>query len=409
MYIRTTGSLGGWVRLSTWKMLAVGASAAVVAAACGSSTRQGSNSAGSGTKTIFIGVEGTLSGSAPIPAFTDGAVAYLKQANAAHTVPGYTFSWKVEDTANNGPQTLAVSRDLVQADHADALITFGSIPIDALKPAAANLKVPIIASGDGDFFQPPQPSMFGATPSYLAMWHYTLQLAKQHFNQSTVGIVYQNDSFGQPLDSAAKQFASSSGVRVSTSVPVPDTTTSDFTPYAARLKSANAPLVIAALAPSLLAGIISTASSLGYHPIWLTNWGAEVPSVVSAIGSAIKQTYAVDFLPPIATTTTAAMKAYKAGIGSYNAGDTSNEFAEQGWDEAAVLITAIQKVVSSKQAVTPSSIQAAMSSIHDATIGTMTGFTYSSTQHFGVTSMALLAYSGGQFHEITPFAPLPAA
>ena len=390
------------------KWLATGAGAALIASACGSSSHS-SAASGPTSKTIFIGVEGTLSGAAPLPAFTDGAVAYLKQANATHAVPGYTFAWKVSDTANNGPQTLTVSRDLVQANHADALISFGSIPIDALKPAAASLKVPIIASGDGDLFLPAQPSLFGATPSYLAMWHYALQLASKHFNQSSVSIVYQNDSFGQPADTAGKQFASSSGVTVSTSVPVPNTTTSDFTPYAARLKASNAPLVIAALAPSLLAGIVSAANSIGYHPIWLTNWGAEVSSVVSAIGSAISQTYAVDFLPPIATTTTSAMQAYKAGMAASDPADTSNEFAEQGWDEAAVLVTSIQQVVSAKKAVTPSSIQTAMSGLSNASIGTMTGITYSSSQHFGVTSMALLAYSGGQWREITPFVSLPAA
>jgi ABC-type branched-subunit amino acid transport system substrate-binding protein len=387
-------------RVARWcALIGIGATA-IAATGCA-----GHDSPAINSGTVFIGIEGTLSGAEPVPAFTDGAVAYLKAANSAKLVPNIKFAYKVGDTANNGAQALTVARDFIQADGADAIISFGSVPIDALKPAAASLKVPIIASGDGDLFVNPPENMFSAVPSYEAMWHYALQLVPSHFNDAAASVVYQDDSFGQPASVAANQFASSSGVKVLTQVPVPDTTTSDFTPFAARLKASGAKIAIAALAPELLAGVEAAANQIGYDPIWLTNWGAEEASVIKAIGTAATRTYAVDFLPPIQTTSTSAMDAYKSDI---NSADLNDEFAEQGWNEAAVVVKAVSNLVAGHQSVTPSTLQNAMLQVTGA-IGTMTNFGYSPSLHYGVNDMALLAYKNGAFEQITPFVRLPAS
>jgi ABC-type branched-subunit amino acid transport system substrate-binding protein len=388
-------------RMAQWcALLGVGA-VTIAAAGCGGHDSPSSSSSGN----VFIGIEGTLSGAEPVPAFTDGAVDYLKMANSTNLVPHIKFTYKVADTANNGAQALTVTRDFIQADGADAIISFGSVPIDALKAAASSLKVPIIASGDGDLFVNSATNMYTAVPSYLAMWHYAMQLVPSHFHDSTASLVYQDDSFGQPASAAANQFASSSGITVSTQVPVPDTTTSDFTPFAARLKASGAKIVIAALAPELLAGVEAAANQLGYNPIWLTNWGAEETSVLTAIGAASARTYAVDFLPPIDTTKTSAMNAYKSGVSS---ADLNNEFAEQGWNEAAVLVKAVDSLVAAHQSVSPTSLQNAMLKV-SGSIGTMTNFSYTSSKHYGVNDMALLAYKNGDFVQITPFVSLPAS
>jgi ABC-type branched-subunit amino acid transport system substrate-binding protein len=239
------------------------------------------------------------------------------------------------------------------------------------------------------------------------MWHYALQLVKSRFHDTTASVVYQDDSFGQPASAAAGQFASSSGVKISTQVPVPDTTTSDFTPFAARLKASGAKIAIAALAPELLAGVEAAANQIGYDPIWLTNWGAEESSVITAIGAAARRTYAVDFLPPIETTTTSAMDAYKSAMKKLYPSDLNNEFAEQGWNEAAVLVKAAGNAAAGHHSVTSSTLQNAMLKV-SGSIGTMTSFSYSSSRHYGINDMALLAFSNGNFDQITPFVKLPA-
>lgn len=377
-------------------MVGVGA-IAITAVGCGG------HGAANDSGTVFIGIEGTLSGSAPVPAFTDGAVAYLKRANATKQVPNVKFEYKVADTANNGAQALTITRNFIQADGADAIISFGSVPIGALKSAASSLKVPIIASGNGDLFVNSAPSMFSAVPSYVGMWHYALQLVTSHFKENTASLVYQDDSFGQPASQSVNEFAASSGVKVLTQVPVPNTTTSDFTPFAARLKSSGAKVVIAALAPALLAGVEAAANQIGYNPTWLTNWGAEESSVIKTIGPAITRTYAIDFLPPIETTNTSEMQAYKSAIGS---ADLDNEFAEQGWNEAAVLVQAVSSLAAAHRSVTPAALQAAMLKV-SGTIGTMTNFSYTSSRHDGINDMTLLAYKNGAFNQIAPFSSLP--
>jgi ABC-type branched-subunit amino acid transport system substrate-binding protein len=396
------------VRGSVRRLAALGVGATMMVAACGQagSSNSASGNSSASSKSVMIGVEGTLSGAEPVPAFTDGAVAYLNSANQTHAVPGYTFQSKVEDTANNGAQALTVTRTLIQGNGADAIVSFGSVPIDAIKAAAPSLHVPIIASGDGDLFIPPPDNLYGAVPSYVSMWHYVFGLANTQFHQSNVGLVYQDDSFGQPAATAARTDASAAGVTVTTQVPVPNTTTSDFTSFAARLKSANAPVVVAALAPELLAGVIGAANQLGYQPIWLTNWGAEEASVIKDVGPTIDKVYAADFLPPIATTSTPAMTAYKSAITNQYPGDVDNEFAEQGWDEAAVIVKAVGNLVAQKKAVTPAALQTAMSQV-TGNIGTLTGFAYTPQQHYGVTRMALLQYQGSAYQQMTPFTTLP--
>lgn len=386
-------------QVAQWSALLTAAAMAIAATGCG-----GHDSAKK-SGTVFIGVEGTLSGAAPVPAFTDGAVAYLKTANSKKLVPNTKFEYKVSDTGNNGAQALTVTRNFVKADEADAIISFGSVPINALKAAASSLKVPIIASGNGDLFVNSPGNMFSAVPSYSAMWHYALQLVNTHFHESTASVVYQDDSFGQPASAAAGKFATSSGVKVLSQVPVPSTTSSDFTPFAARLKASGANIVIAALAPSLLAGVEAAANQIGYNPIWLTNWGAEEESVIKTIGSAAGRTYAVDFLPPIETTNTAAMGAYKSAI---NSGDLDNEFAEQGWNEAAVVVKAVGDLVAAHQAITSTALQNAMLKV-SGSVGTMTDFRYDSSHHNGVNDMALLAYKNGVFDQITSFTRLPSS
>lgn len=386
-------------QVAQWCALLAAGAVAIAAAGCG-----GHDSA-KNSGTVFIGIEGTLSGAEPVPAFTDGAVAYLKAANSKKLVPNTKFAYKVGDTGNNGAQALTVTRNFVHADGADAIISFGSVPINALKAAAPSLKVPIIASGNGDLFVNPPENMFSAVPSYLAMWHYALQLVSTHFHESAASVVYQDDSFGQPASAAADRFASSSGVKVLNQVPVPSTTTSDFTPFAARLKASGAKIVIAGLAPELLAGVEAAANGIGYNPVWLTNWGAEETSVIKTIGTAVTRTYAVDFLPPIETTTTAAMDTYKSAM---NSSDLDNEFAEQGWNEAAVVVKAVSNLVAAHQSITSAALQNAMLKV-SGSVGTMTNFRYDSSQHYGVNDMALLGYKNGAFDQITPFTRLPSS
>ncbi len=383
-----------------------GTALTLVVSACGNSGTSNGGSSSQG-KTINIGVESTLSGSLPVPGYAYGNEAYFRALDAKGGVAGYKIKYFVADTANSGPQTVTVSRNLVSSDHISALISFGTVPADALLPIQTQLGVPILISSDGDSFIPGKAYQYDAVPSYHAMWKFAVGLVKSRFSKSGFAYAYQSDAFGQPLPDVAAAAAQADGLKVLASVPVPTSTTSDFTPYAAKLKASGAPVVILGMGPSLIAGVIKASTALGYNPIWLSNWGIEGPSVVSAIGSAAQNAYAVDYFPPEATTNTPAYQAYKQAMSKYYPSDVSDQFAMQGWTYAAIVTYAIQQAAKSGKGVTATTINAALSSITNQSVGLLPTLSYNAQEHNGVTEMTLLGYQGGAWHQLLPFTKLP--
>lgn len=393
------------------KLAAAGVVSALIATACGSSSSGSSNaksapsspasnagggSSGGGSKTFKVGLLGVLSGPIALPSFTNGAVAYFKSANAAGGVGGYQFSWKLVDDANNGPQAVSQARSLVQGDGVQALIGAGSGPVTALKAIAPSLGVPVVMGGDGALFAPPVSNMFTTTPDYYSTWEFAADIAKSHLNSSKIGLIYSNDAFGTPAQTALSSYAPKKGITLVSSVAIP-TGTTNFVPIVQKMKDANAPVVVLALQAQLITGVIKTAENIGYAPKWIANWGAEGPPVVAALGAQqMASVTSFDFVPPLSSTAPGTV-AYKTGMQKYDPADMTDAFAQYGWDYGALIADALKAVTAQHKAVNNSDMIAAIDSLSNQQVGTVPSVTYSSSQHYGVQSLVALQYSNGQW------------
>lgn len=386
---------------------------AVLAAACGGGSSSGSSSAstskgGGDAKTVNIGISGILSGPSTFPGFVDGAEAYYKTINAKGGIDGYSVDYYVGDNAEAGPQAVTVARSLVAEHKVLGIIAQGTVPAQAMIPLEPQLKVPMEISADGDLYIPPKPGVYDAIPSYTALWEYVLGAVKAHFNQSAVSYIYQDDAFGQPLSKVVPAQASSHGIQVKAGVPVPDNVTSNFTPYAQRLRASGAPVVLSSLSPQLASGVVKAAQAIGYNPLWISTWDAESPAFVDAVGpTAMKRVYAVDLYPPLATTHSTAVAAYTAAMKKYYPDHLTDQYAYQGWTYAAIFAYAIKQVADAKEPMTAANVNTAISHINGVPIGLLPKIAYSSTGHQGVNVLTLLGYQNGAFHQITPFENLP--
>lgn len=380
------------------------AALALALAACGSS-----QSGGGSSKSVNIGVAASLSGPSTFPGFAHGAEAYFKAMNAKGGISGYHINYYVGDNANAGPQSVTVVRSMAQSHHIAGLIALGTVAANALIPLQPSLKIPMEVSADGDLYIPPKDGAYDAIPSYKSMWRYTTGLVGSHFKQQSLAYIYQTDAFGQPADDVISSEAQKDGLKVLTKVPMPNSVTSDFVPYASRLKASGAKVVLLALTSALDAGIIKAGESLGYHPIWVSTWNAEAPSVIAALGpSVMSRVFAVDLYPPVATTDSAAYTAYKTAMKKYYPKEVADQFAMQGWTYGSIFGYAITQLAKAHKDITPDALNKVIGSMNGVSVGLLPSLSYDSEGHQGITKMALLGYDNGNFKQVTDFTEMPA-
>lgn len=372
-------------------------------AACGGSSSQQEKS--SGSSPLTVGVIGQLSGPAgSLPGFTDGAVAYLRHVNEQGGVNGHQLAWKTADGADNGTQVVSIARQMI--GHVDAIISIGSPVVTVLKPLASSLDAPFVISAGGDLFHPPVKNLYTVNLSYASQYEFAAQEAKSELNADSVSVVYAENAFGAPAESAVPAYANKNGIQVKTSVGVPLTVAS-YTAYAQRLKSAGAPVVIAALETTQIPGLVRAASSIGYAPKWILPSSGISPSTIEPIPESDRTSlYAVGYTPQIGTRSNDNAEYWDA-MEKYAPKYVSDALALSGWNNSAVIVAALKDATAGGGKATTERVEAGLNKLHDAKIGLVSGLTYDSTQHYGVTKLQFLHYQSGVFNPTTDFMDAP--
>lgn len=385
--------------------LTAAAALALTLSACSSGSSSGGDSAG---KTITIGLDTVASGPLTVlSAVPDGAVAYLKTINDKGGVNGYKYKFVSKDTAYTGPQTVTVTKQLVTQDKALAIIGVGTVPITALQSIAPSLNTVLFMAGDGHLFTPPQDNMFDITPDYLRMWPFATQVAKEQLKASSVSLAYENDGVGLPANSSVASYAKKSGIDVAASESMPSTVT-DCSPYAAKLKSAGAPVVLLALNTAPAACVMKADDAIGYDPKYVTDWAALDPAFSQIVGPLASSVYVVDYQESLSSDKPE-VKAYEAGMKKYYPKLVTSSFAEQGWDFGAILNDAIKTILSKKQDLTVKNLEKVLASgYQDRTIALLPSVTFDEKQHYGTTKMGVWSLNDkGVATSVQEFTSLP--
>ncbi len=191
-------------RLSTrlFGALAVPVAIALVVAACGSSSSS-SNAPGVTANSITFGTHQPLTGPAA-PGYSEiapASQAYFDYVNAHGGVYGRKIHLIIKDDAYNPAETVNVVHQLVLQDKVFGIFEGLGTPTHTKVVGFLNAsKVPdlFVASGCPCWDKgTSQPMTFGWQPNYTIEGKILGQYIKQHFGGQKVGVLYQDDDFGQ--------------------------------------------------------------------------------------------------------------------------------------------------------------------------------------------------------------------
>ena len=163
---------------------------------------------------ILLGATTPLSGPySSVSSVTIGANAYFKYVNAKGGVQGRQITFKYLDDTYSPPQTVQLTRQLVEQDKVFAI--FNAIGTEhnlAVRDYLNANKVPQLFAASGSTTLGTEggryPYTMGFQPSYLAEgWVYGKYLARTRPG-SRVAVLFQNDDYGKDLLSGLKKGSS---------------------------------------------------------------------------------------------------------------------------------------------------------------------------------------------------------
>jgi ABC-type branched-subunit amino acid transport system substrate-binding protein len=279
------------------------AGSVLVAVACGSSNSVTGGSSGSSTtsksitpgpgvdvanKTITIGVISALSGPAAAlgaPA-VNGAEAFWNDINASGGIDGWKINFgppKDDDYPNTQMHVQAFNQI---KDNIALLESFGSPTTLSIQKLVDPLKL-VTAPLSWD-------SLWGAdlvmaplgTPYAFDIANALDYVTNAGAKKMKVGIIYQNDAYGQDGVRGYKAAVSAYGLTDvgQKGFAIPGTT--DYTAQVQALKNAGAQVVVLTAIPSSSGPIIGTAATLNYHPQWILQGPSYIEQMVTTDGSA---------------------------------------------------------------------------------------------------------------------------
>jgi branched-chain amino acid transport system substrate-binding protein len=272
--------------------------AALLAAGCGggskSSTSSAGGSSGGGNKasapgvtatTVTIGSHQPLTGPAA-PGYSEiapGAKAYFSYLSAHGGVNGRKINYVFKDDGYNPTNTVNVVKQLVLQQKVFAIFNGLGTPTHTKVVGFLNAsRVPdlFVASGcpcwdDGS----KQPYTFGWQPQYTIEGKILGQYVKQHFAGKKVGVLYQDDDFGQGGLAGLKIELGSQIVSAQPYQP----TNPNLAPQITAIKGKGAQVLVDFTIPAFTAIGQLTSFKLGYKPqLVVSNVGID-PTTVGAL------------------------------------------------------------------------------------------------------------------------------
>lgn len=374
-------------------------------AACGGSS---SSTPSASKKMVQVDLLNPLSGGeAAYSASLYGAESYFSWANAHGGVNGYKFSWKMIDDQSDAAVSATEAKAAVQQG-ALALIVNGTPPTDGVRSVLGQLSdTPVVALASGNEIAPPTvPNFFGELPNYSEVAAFDARFIIQKFptKAKNVALVYESDGIGQPSSTEFPKYIQQHGGKVITSVGVSLTTT-DFSPYASRLKASGASVVeVEALAP-VLAGLEKAAAAIGYSPTWVTSFYNSSPFLQLA-GPLAVGTYEDGYMESVHAPTPEA-QTFLSWTEAHYPKDASFP-GDQGWTAAATVAKGIQLATANGKPLTRSSLDRGLESINDMQVGLVQHMTFSPSNHVGITKLAMYkVVTGPKLSQVAPFSNVP--
>src|SRR5437588_1283200 len=267
--------------------------ASVAVAACGSSSSGGSSSSPGVTSTsITFGTHQPLTGPAA-PGYSEiapASQAFFNYVNAHGGVFGRTIHLIIKDDSYNPTNTVNVTHQQVLQSKVFGIYEGLGTPTHTKVVGFLNAsKVPdiFVASGCPCWDKgSTQPYTFGWQPNYTIEGKILGQYIKQHFAGQKIGVLYQDDDFGQGGLAGIQDEVPASDI-VSKQPYQPGVTT--LAPQITAIKSSGAKVLVDFTVPIYTAIGQLTSFTLGYKPqLVVSNVGID-PTTVGALLKSISK------------------------------------------------------------------------------------------------------------------------
>jgi ABC-type branched-subunit amino acid transport system substrate-binding protein len=400
-------------RSRTLAVAAVGGVAALLTAACGSSsptsTANTASAPGVTATSVTIGSTQPLTGPAA-PGYSEiapAANAYFKYVNAHGGVNGRSIDYTYLDDQYNPTSTATQTRKLVLQDNVFAIFQALGTPTHLAVVNYLNSEhVPdlFVASGCNCWNNVSQyPDTFGWQPNYTIEGKILGQYIAQNFASKKIGYFLQgpNDEFGTDGFNGVQDALSGKGLNV-------DSSPAYYTPTAAGamavgaaiagLQAQGVQVIVSFSVPLFTAIAEANAAGLNYHPQFVvSNVGSDPPTLAAILtggslghklpAGLIAGTISDTYLPILTDASNPWVTLFKSIEATYAPSLPWDGNVEYGMSEA---YTFVQALKAAGQNPTRASIIAAVQNSHWTDGPGLTPYAYSSSDHNGFTGVEMV-------------------
>jgi branched-chain amino acid transport system substrate-binding protein len=392
---------------------AVVATMALTLSACGGGAPSGAaphgDSTGVTASSIALGTTFALSG--PASAYgviPKGTQAYFQYVNDHGGVNGRKIDYRVLDDGYSPPQTVQLTRQLVQQDRVFAMVGgFGTQQQMAVRQYLNDRRVPqlFVTSGAAtwatDYHQ--FPWSISWLPTFATESMIDAGYVKRTLPGARIGVLYQNDDFGQDYLTGLERGMGDATRQILDREPY-DVSAADVSSQVARLRGSGADtLFIFATARFAIQTMVS-AYKLGWHPRTLLSYTSAASTIIDAVDRAAGSVDATEGITSVgfeldpgnpADASLPGTGLYQQIMGRYLPGaDQSNVFYLTGMSNAYMVVDALRRA--GADLTREGLMRAAASMSEPANPFLLPGVVArtTATDHFPITQMEI-----GHFHK----------
>ncbi|GAC1331434.1 MAG: ABC transporter substrate-binding protein [Candidatus Dormibacteria bacterium] len=346
---------------------ALGALAMITLTACGgggggASTAPAAKTASdTGVTADQILLGGTIALSGPAAAYgtiAKASDAYFKYVNDNGGVNGRKIKYNYLDDAYNPAQTVPLTKQLVEQDQVFAM--FGGLGTQAQVSVEQYLntkKVPqvFVATGDTRFSadKDKYPYTFGWQPTYQGEALIYAKTLLKDSPDAKVGVIYQNDDYGQDYLNGLKKGLGSKASTMIVSTQNNEVGAPDVKSQVAALKQSGADTLMIFETPSPAIKTIATVAAFGWHPtIYLNSVAAPVPYLgaaqkatgsPAAVNGILTVNYVKDALDPANASDAGVVRFNEVMTKYYPDGKPTDAFNMYGMAVAYTMVDVLKK------------------------------------------------------------------
>src|SRR5438067_12377570 len=323
-------------------------------------------------KTITLGILSPYSGPVADPIgkpLARGVKVFFDSVNASGGIDGYKVKFLEEDTQYS-PQLEVQLYNQIHTKVAMIADSLGTPTTFAIKDLAAQDHILVSAATLSSALAREKYLVLVGTPYRLQVENaFDYVVNKLGVHNPSVGIIYQNDEYGQDGLTGYKEAVNFYHLH-DVGQAAYAVTDPDFTAQVSQLKAAGAKYVFLTAIPTATAGIIATAFKLGYNPQWILQSPAFALALLSVpgLGALMSHAWLVSQGANWGDTSVPGMRQMMSDVQKYAPGQKPDGYFEFGYTESKITYAILKKALDNND-ITRDGLFNAFESLHNVDLG----------------------------------------